>query len=380
MQIDSLNGIDVHGSCAQNPLTSIHHQLFRPRALLFPCIRGTETSFWLHLQRSTKPPAGRKLLDLLRAAVREAAAGRIVYAPISRVLCCIIDRSLPSEGSWLWPDFKDALLKDGGLLQSCFPPSTDIKKPLTSAVLLSCNLAVVISKRNKDKAVAQSLLRVLTGAVGHLNAYLELAAAEYEQFHLLLPQPLALAEVYGALPVLPAVVALLLRLCFRRPDSPEGWATLISGLHPGVLRCWPALLAVLDATPIAEIGYHPRQRELPDLDRMRLLAAQSEATRAIYWARHWACSVDTLTRAACRRPWNDPSDLASFPLDYIDKLIAEDIKAQDSDDQQRCLVRLLGLANRWNGWDGVGGWVGKGMWKIDVRPELVSMGHILCLS
>ena len=101
--------------------------------------RYTETGFWLHLQRSKRPPAGRKLLDLIDAALGASCLCFQVCIGLDLDLSgprsgqnsgmCLQDLASIAvgglfqhqpEGPYQWPDLGEALVAQGGILDMLF--------------------------------------------------------------------------------------------------------------------------------------------------------------------------------------------------------------------------------------------------------------------
>ena len=78
-------------------------------------------------------------------------------------------------------------------------------------------------------------------------------------------------------------------------------------LQVHILRAWPAFLAVYDVSGSSSTGSEGNWRGgggggLPVRDGLllsaiSLLGRVPAAARGLFWARHWACALDTLSRA-----------------------------------------------------------------------------------
>ena len=209
-------------------------------------------------------------------------------------------------GSCLWPDLRDAFIKpEGGLFSNCFPPSISKTPQLVHGVTTVVLLMICLhdgSQGSQHKSMDNAVLRgIVLDSVDHINAFLEMAVEEFDRLQLgceALSVYAGSPSFIGALPYLPLPMTFLSKFATRGkdlaqvwPEIGRAWSNLVVSLYRQSLRCWPALLAVHDATTSA--GF---KLESHGLDAVRLFAAQPHAIQRSHWARHWACNLDVVSR------------------------------------------------------------------------------------
>ena len=279
----------------------------------------SERAWFGHWQRS---PASKQVIGLLKAMLQQAApafadqrhrrtAARSDNAVkfrdmllgamdrAIRVTCFLFHQADDRERKGtLWPELRRWLLEGGGLVSmySAAAAAMRMDSASPSAYQMLFNTHCIGLRAAMQLADStEELPPALMPAV--VSATLALFDAVREEFS----AASAALSTSTAWPHLPAAVtsARIMKdiLIYVMPYD----VGLREQLHLGLLRVWPGLMLLNPSPPEPALWQNDGDCIEAACKILEELLSQPEPVRRRYWARHWACALDTLCALGVRR-------------------------------------------------------------------------------
>ena len=308
--------------------------------------RGSETSFWLHLQRM--PALSQKFLSFIDAIVspyfkpgpETHSLGQTGPRQSIQAVCAAavfswkcLDWSLSMSGVWQWPDLKKALLEDGILASIlALPPSQCLNAVMTVAdtgdpswvgqewwiykldIGIQVTIAVFRRTVSSDRAKCfndiHEIFFLRRTSQDSLAYFFRSVAAGFSAG--VVPFGFDNESTIGTLNIKLGMLIRMTNLLAAYSSDVRLRPDTIVAIHGmGILKLWPALLALHDAG-LLNVEH---LASVSDLVAVAVLltaptSAKQPPVLSSYWAPHWALSFDVLLRFA-RFASSDPACLPS---------------------------------------------------------------------